>query len=191
MNPFVKFENWYTQEQKATNVKIPSACCLSTIGLDGYPNARMVSLKELKEEQFIITGSFDSRKGKEMLNNPKVALTFWWAITEKQVRIQGTAKPITESEAEQYFQNRSQASKVVSSISKQGEVIETYPKFKAQYIKASENMKDKTIHRPNNWGGFSISPKRIEFLEFDPNRFHARTLYSLENGQWNVHLLQP
>lgn len=94
MNPFSKFEEWYKEELFKTSVSIPSACCLSTTGLDGYPNARFVSLKSLIDESFVFTGSSDSRKGLELETIPKAALTFWWTETERQVRIQGDVLPL-------------------------------------------------------------------------------------------------
>ena len=94
MDPFLTFEEWYQEELNQTQVNIPSACCLSTNGLDGYPNARFVSLKEITNGAFVVTGPLNSRKGLEISQSSKVSLTFWWTLTERQVRIQGDAETI-------------------------------------------------------------------------------------------------
>ena len=191
MDPIQKFINWYKKELKFTQVKIPNACCLSTNGLDDFPNARIVALKEIKNDTFVITGSLSSRKGIEIKNDPKVALTFWWTSTETQVRIQGIAEEISPVEADIYFQQRSLDSQLVSSHSKQGETIDMLPKLKEEINESKAKLKAKFIDRPTSWGGFSIRPIRIEFLEFAPDRFHTRTLYIRQNGEWEVKLLQP
>ncbi|MFA1773422.1 pyridoxamine 5'-phosphate oxidase family protein [Rufibacter glacialis] len=91
MNPFIIFQNWLQEELNLTQVRIPTACCLSTVGLDGFPNARFVSLKEVIDDSFVVTGPINSRKGLEINQINKVALTFWWVESERQVRIQGRA----------------------------------------------------------------------------------------------------
>jgi pyridoxamine 5'-phosphate oxidase len=107
MDPIKLFTKWYQEEQHLCNIKIPSACCFSTNGLDGYPNARFVSLKEVLDGRFIITGPVSSRKGREILKSTKTSLSFWWTVTERQVRIQGDATKISDQHADNYFNERS------------------------------------------------------------------------------------
>lgn len=188
-NPIVLFEKWWKEEQKVSTTKHSSAVCLSTLGLDGFPNARFVSLKEIMEEQFVITTSFSSRKALEIENNSKVALTFWWQQTEKQIRVQGTATKIPTALAQKYFKERNLASQIVSSISKQGQesnAIELLEKELEQRI-----LKQKKIEMPKDWGGYFISPLRIECMEFKNTRFHDRKLYTKENNEWVCKQLQP
>ena len=191
MNPFDKFSEWYEKELKASSVSIPSACCFSTIGLDAYPNSRFVSLKEIKNEAFIITGPLNSRKGHEIAENTAVALTFWWPHTEKQVRIQGDAYLISDEEADLYFKNRNKDSQIVSTISDQGASIDTLADLKEQFQMEKIQLKDLSIPRPKNWGGFAIRPKRIEFMTFDKSRFHKRRLFEKTDDNWVITLLQP
>ena len=99
MNPLLLFEKWFNDEKKVSNLKLPAACCLSTIGLDGYPNSRFVSLKEISNESFVITGPLSSRKGREIENCSKAALSFWWTSTERQIRIQGNISKISKLSA--------------------------------------------------------------------------------------------
>lgn len=188
-NPILLFRTWYEEFLKKTTVKLPSTCCLSTIGLDQYPNSRFVALKEVSEEGFIVTGTVTSRKGAEISTSNKVALAFWWAETEKQVRIQGDAEPISAGLADKFFSERSRDSQIVSSVSNQGKELTDPGKLIAEYEIADK--KHGIISRPENWGGYLVKPKRIEFLEFKSTRFHDRTLYELNDTTWGVKKLQP
>jgi len=191
MMPIQIFIDWYSQELKQTNARIPSACCLSTIGVDNYPNARFVSLKEIVDDKFIITGPLTSRKGLEILQSNKVALTFWWTSTERQVRIQGEATQISDQQADKYFSERSVDSQIVSLVSEQGKAIDNLDNLNEKYLKAEISFGNKAITRPDNWGGYSIKPVRIELMEFKSNRFHDRKLYELVDGKWIMKQLQP
>ncbi|MFL1897224.1 pyridoxal 5'-phosphate synthase [Aquimarina sp. 2-A2] len=123
MNPITLFEQWFSEEKNQNNRKLSNACCLSTVGLDGYPNARFVSLKEIVEDSFVVTGSLSSRKGKEIENHKKAALTFWWTSSERQVRIQGDVTKISQAQAKTYFEQRHRDSKIVAATFAQGEEI--------------------------------------------------------------------
>lgn len=123
INPIDIFRKWFDQELNLSKVGIPTACCFSTIGTDNYPNARFVSLKGVMEGNFIVTGTLKSRKGIEIRNLNKVALTFWWTETERQVRIQGNAKMISNELADKYFSERNRDSQIVSLVSKQGQIL--------------------------------------------------------------------
>jgi pyridoxamine 5'-phosphate oxidase len=191
MSPFDIFNSWYSEETNQTTVRIPSACCLSTIGLDGYPNARFVSLKELHDSKFIFTGNLATRKGAEIDSIMKVALTFWWPNTERQVRIQGDASRISSEWADRYFMERNRESQIVSLVSKQGQLIEDLEHLNKQFDEVEISFRGKQIQRPENWGGYSVNPQRIEFLEFKESRFHNRTLYTNNEGRWKAIYLQP
>lgn len=191
MNPLIIFESWLQEEINLTQVRIPSACCLSTIGLDGYPNARFVSLKEVIDDCFVVTGPMDSRKGLEINQINKVALTFWWVESERQVRIQGRATHLSLPLADKYFSERNKDSLIVSIVCKQGQELLNIDELLEKYNKIDQNLGSNTLRRPDNWGGYAIKPTRIEFLEFKPTRFHNRKLYILENQKWILKTLQP
>lgn len=185
------FNAWYKEELNSTTVRIPTACCLSTIGLDGFPNARFVSLKDVIQNRFIVTGTLESRKGNEIGNSGKVALTFWWTKTERQVRIQGNAIKMPTQLADRYFAERNRDSQIVSIVSAQGREISDPVSLTEKYETTEKQFLNKTLKRPDNWGGYEIDPVRIEFMEFKPTRFHERTLYELINGQWTAKQIQP
>ncbi len=188
-NPFSLFSEWYDEELKLSDLKIPSAVCLSTFGMDNYPNARFVSFKELVDDSFVITGPLNSRKGIEIENNNNVALTFWWTATEKQIRIQGSAKQISEVLANKYFNERSTTSKAVSSVCEQGQDIDNLQELETQVLDKVSNHTE--LNKPKDWSGFQIKPIRIEFMVFKSSRFHHRTLYEFEHGEWHEKQIQP
>lgn len=190
-NPFDIFRAWNTAEAERTAVRIPSACCLTTIGTDGFPNARFVSLKSVQEERLIITGPLDSRKGLEVAENPKVALAFWWTETERQVRIQGVAEPLPAERAKELFAPRNRASKVVSTVFEQGKPIGSFEEMDARFESAMEKLKHVDLEKPSAWSGFAVRPVRMEFMEFLPTRLHRRTLFQREADDWEVSYLQP
>jgi pyridoxamine 5'-phosphate oxidase len=190
-SPIDIFKQWYEQELKLTIARIPSACCLSTNGIDNFPNSRFVSLKDILNNDFIITGTITSRKGIEIENSEKVSLTFWWTETERQVRIQGNAFIISNQLADKYFSERNRDSQIVSVASIQGQEIIDKETLAKKYDEIELSLNDKKIERPENWSGYKIEPIRIEFLEFKPTRFHERTLYSLINGHWKSTQIQP
>lgn len=188
--PLQLFSKWFDEELELSKASIPTAVCLSTNGLDEFPNARFLSLKELIDDSFIITGPVNSRKGIEIENNAKVALTFWWTETERQIRIQGFATKISKQLADKYFEARNRHSQAVSLISEQGKEADDLKIMENKvFEKVSETIK---ISRPENWGGFSIKPIRIEFMEFKKTRFHDRKLYEIkDDGGWSLRLIQP
>ena len=188
-DPFDTFAHWLHQYNLHTKSKHPSACVLATNGLDGFPNARNVSLKSIEKPYLIITGSTLSRKGKEISANPKVALTFWWEEIERQVRIQGTATIISEEEATFFFEERSHASKLVSTISTQGAVVTDMELLKVRFRESVKNQQP--FLKPEHWNGWKIKPHHIEFLEFNASRFHNRVLYTRSEEQWDIVQLQP
>lgn len=189
--PFGKFKTWYQEEIASSENKIPSACCLSTTGLDGYPNARFISLKDVKQNSFIVTGPLDSRKGKEIKQNPQAALTFWWPATEKQVRVQGDVNLIDQTSADSYFSERTREAQIVSSVSRQGKPLKNIEWLENRFDHFSEKYSTVQIPRPDFWGGLEIIPVRIEFLAFKNSRFHERLLYTKTIDTWNVQKLQP
>lgn len=185
------FNVYLNEEIQARKIPLPYACCLSTIGLDGFPNSRFVSLKEIKDDHFVITGTISSRKGMEIQENHQVALAFWWPETQRQVRIQGIAKSLEGPALDHYFNERNLESRIVSVVSDQGKVMkdrdELLQKFDHFFLKTGEDE----IQRPENWGAYVIDPIRIEFLAFSETRFHNRTLFEKMDNEWKTVKLQP
>ena len=188
-DPIPLFEKWFNEELNRTKVLIPTAVCLSTTGLDDFPNTRFVSYKELVEGAFIITGPLNSRKGVEIQRNPKVALTFWWPQTQRQIRIQGVASMIPKDWALRYFEARSMHSKAVSVVCNQGKVTHDLKSLEKKVLHTLTDTENLTM--PATWGGYAIQPIRMEFMEFKKNRFHDRKLFELKENAWSVIQIQP
>lgn len=189
--PITLFKKWLNEELALTKVRIPTAVCLSTIGTDNYPNARFVSFKEIADDSFVITGPLNSKKGIEIIENENVALTFWWTETEKQIRIQGCAKTISDALADKYFSERKRESQIISIVSNQGQELKIINDLENEFKSINSSSEGKDLKRPKSWGGFFIYPKRIEFLSFKESRFHDRKLYTKLNDEWEFMQLQP
>jgi pyridoxamine 5'-phosphate oxidase len=188
--PLNHFQKLYQNELAQTKARIPGACCLSTIGEDGYPNARFLALKDITEEGFVITGPA-ARKAQEIKENSKVSLTFWWQTTEVQVRIQGDAKQIETELAKQYFYKRPRESQLTSLVSKQGQIIDSFDTLYKNLQTITADLEGEDVPCPEGWTGFCIVPIRVEFLEFSNDRLHKRTLYNKTNKGWHKEYLQP
>ncbi len=185
------FQIWFEEHLKQTKARLPAACCLSTIGLDGFPNSRFVSLKEIHDGCFIVMGTLSSRKGLEIEKCNQVSLTFWWTETERQVRVQGFAIKISEQLADRYFSERNNDSQIVSIVSRQGEELDNPDELTQKYEALKRNPVEEHLQRPADWGGYAIRPVRVEFLQFMSTRFHQRKLYELVKEKWEVRYLQP
>ncbi|MEM1003582.1 MAG: pyridoxal 5'-phosphate synthase [Bacteroidota bacterium] len=190
MTVFQKFTDWWTEERGLSKAKLPDACAFSTIDINGFPNARYVSLKAVTHDGFLVTGPTNSRKGQEIKTDPKAALTFWWPETERQVRIQGKASFISNELANTYFTNRNRAAQIVSTTFEQGQPIENLDLLKSKFYQQEQELGDE-IPMPKDWGGFLIQPIIIEFMQFKATRLHERELYKLVEGSWRSTWLQP
>lgn len=188
----LQFQRYLDEEIQSRKQKLPYACCLSTTGLDDFPNARFVSLKEIRNDKFIISGTLSSRKGEEIKANNKVSLSFWWPETQRQVRVQGVAHLLGNEIADQYFNGRSLESRIVSVVSEQGLILSDVEELIQKYDTIIQNLdSNQHIERPKNWGAYAITPVRIEFLTFRDNRFHDRTLFQNMDKEWKKVKLQP
>jgi len=191
INPINKFKELFRTQITQSQAIIPRSCCLSTNGIDGYPNARFLELKDVNDEGFVVAGSLSGRKGKEIENNPKVFLVFWWPTTGIQVRIQGDAKISFSELSDKYFSERSREAKLTSLISKQGRVIDDPEILYDQLKKEMKEFEGREIPRPDDWACILIVPIRIEFLRFNKSSLHKRTLYTKIDEGWKKEYLQP
>ena len=163
-----------------------------TIGLDGFPKSRVVLLKKYNEEGFIFFTNYNSEKGKAILNNPNVCISFFWTSLERQVIIKGIAEKTSETISDNYFDSRPDGSKLGALASAQSEVIPNRSYLENELKKLEQKFEGKPIPRPKNWGGFIIKPIEVEFWQGRPNRLHDRIKYKLsENYDWNISRLSP
>lgn len=188
-NPIAQFEIWLNEAIEA-QVHEPTAMNVATVGADGKPQARMVLLKEVNEKGFVFFTNYASRKGQAIDANPFVALTFFWAELERQVRVEGSIFRLPENESDEYFASRPYTSRLGAWASEQSQVIES----KNVLITRAAMFGVKhpiNVPRPPHWGGYVIVPERVEFWQGRPSRLHDRIVYRCENGAWQKERLAP
>jgi pyridoxamine 5'-phosphate oxidase len=190
LNPFIQFSLWFEDMIRA-GVEEPTAMFLATVGTDGKPSGRIVLLKDFNEKGFVFYSNYKSRKGREIHQNPYVALTFHWKELERQVRIIGQASKLTKKESDTYFKNRPFDSRVSAIISPQSSMIPNREFLERQRTDFLTIIKDKEIKRPLNWGGFIIKPTQFEFWQGRESRLHDRIQYRMEKNHWIIERLAP
>ncbi len=191
-NPMELFRKWYFEVEADGRVEEPNAMIVSTTGLDGYPKARVVLLKKYTYEGFIFYTNYESEKGKAIAADPRVCLTLFWPVMERQIIIKGTAEKIAENLSDGYFESRPEGSKLAAVLSPQSEVIPSREYLDKKLDELEDHYKGKEIERPLYWGGLMVRPQSMEFWQGRPNRLHDRIRYSLqEDYNWKIERLAP
>ena len=169
----------------------PTAFCLATVSADGQPSARMLLLKNADERGFVFHTNFRSRKGRDLLANPKAAICFHWQPLERQVRVEGTVEPVSEEEADAYFQTRPRLRQLGAWASQQSEVIPPGESLDALVAELEARYEGQPVPRPPHWSGFRLRPATYEFWINGVGRLHVRHRYSRHEGGWHVDTLFP
>lgn len=191
-NPILLFTEWYN-EAKKTEINDPNALALGTINEKGYPNVRMVLLKDYGEDGFVFYTNFNSNKGNSIKQNPNISMCFHWKSLLRQIRIVGTAEKVSDEEADNYYKSRSYGSRIGAWASNQSSILNN----REDLYKSIEDYKKKypnenNVPRPKNWSGWSLKPNSIEFWLDGEDRIHQRLKYiKKENGTWEKFLLNP
>jgi len=189
-DPLQQFRLWMEEAIQAEALEV-NAMCLSTISKDGFPNSRIVLLKEL-DQGFVFFTNYESSKGKELAATPKASLTFFWPEIERQVRVVGTIGKISEKESDTYFFSRPISSQIGAWASPQSQEIPDRTVIEDSQKRLEEEFKLNPIQRPAHWGGYRLIPHRIEFWQGRPSRLHDRISYELEGGtNWKKVRLAP
>ena len=188
--PLVKVNNWI-QEACKLEVPLAHATNLSTVDESGQPSSRMVLLKSISDEGIIFYTDYESPKGQMLDKNPKAALNFWWAKTDKQIRIQGVCIKISEKKSDEYFQSRPRGSQISATVSFQSKEIKSYEDLVKEAEELHNISKDNGLKRPARWGGYLLMPNKIEFWKNESNRLHKRELFTLTSNKWKKTLLSP
>ena len=189
-NPIKQFAKWY-HEATAFGIAETDAMTLATATKDGRPSARIVLLKDFDDRGFVFFTNYESRKAKELAENPRACLVAYWLPVKRQVRIEGFVEQISETESEAYFQTRPLGSRIGAWASNQSEVVENRDALEQRYVDLSERYGE-DVPRPPNWGGYRIDPEVIEFWQGRDNRLHDRLRYRLQaDGTWVIERLGP
>ncbi|HYK55368.1 MAG TPA: pyridoxamine 5'-phosphate oxidase [Flavisolibacter sp.] len=191
-DPIVQFDKWW-QQALASEIMEPNAMTLATASSDGMPSARIVLLKGFDQSGFVFFTNYKSYKGMQLEENPKACLVFFWKELERQVRIVGIVKKLSEKDSDEYFHSRPIGSRLGAWASPQSQVIESRNWLDNHYLEvASQFKEEEKIQRPPHWGGYIVQPVIIEFWQGRPSRLHDRMQYTLqENGSWKIERLAP
>jgi pyridoxamine 5'-phosphate oxidase len=186
-----QFECWWNDALKSEIAEV-NAMTLATASSDGLPAARIVLLKGYHNKGFLFFTNYDSFKGKQILENPRACLVFFWKELERQVRITGLVEKVSKADSDTYFNSRPAGSRIGAWASPQSTVIENKDWLIQQANHFGKQFAETNIPRPPHWGGYLVRPVTIEFWQGRPNRLHDRLLYSLqENGAWKIERLAP
>lgn len=191
-DPINLFHRWFFEAEELNAAEEVNAMTVNTIGLDGFPKARIVLLKKFNEEGFIFYTNYNSEKGKAILNNPQVCLSFFWPTVERQIIIKGIAEKTSNTISDNYFASRPDGSKLGAIVSPQSEIIPDRTFLENNLKQLEKDFEGKEILRPAHWGGFLVRPVEVEFWQGRPNRLHDRIRYQLQdNYEWKIDRLSP
>jgi pyridoxamine 5'-phosphate oxidase len=189
-DPIVQFQRWFA-DARATGDPLPEAMNLATATRTGIPSARMVLLKGVDTRGFVFFTNHESKKGKDLAENPRAALVFYWAKLGRQVRVSGTVGRVTDAESDAYFRNRPLESRLSAAASPQSAVIPSRDVLEKR-VEELRRQYDGDVPRPSFWGGYRVSPESIEFWLHRENRLHDRLRYTREpSGTWRLERLAP
>lgn len=191
-DPFEQFDRWF-DDAKDAGIAMPEAMTVSTAALDGEVSGRVCLLKSFDHRGFVFFTNYCSRKGKQIHDNPRASLVFWWQSLERQVRIEGAVVKTTEEESDEYFATRPRGSQLGAWASEQSRVLAGRGALDNRFEELSTTYRDVVIPRPPHWGGYRVIPLLFEFWQGRDDRLHDRFWYRLRNDvkDWVVERLSP
>ena len=189
-NPFAQFKIWYQQAEE-NNVLTPNALSLATASASGAPSVRTVLLKYYDETGFVFYTNYNSRKAKEIVENPQVAMLFPWLQVERQVRITGSIEKVSLAQSFKYFASRPKDSQIAAWCSNQSEKIESQAILKMKFEEMKNKFRSGKIPLPSAWGGYRLIPQSFEFWQGRDNRLHDRFQYMKNGENWAIDRLAP
>jgi pyridoxamine 5'-phosphate oxidase len=189
-DPFELFDQWF-DEARASEPNDPEAMALATADVESRPSVRIVLLKGHGPDGFVFYTNQQSRKGEELAVNPNAALLFHWKSLRRQVRVEGKISVVAGDEADAYFATRSRDSQLGAWASDQSQPLASRAEFEARYEAAREKFDGLEVPRPAHWGGYRVTPERIEFWTDRSHRLHERRLFVRDGDRWTEGLLYP
>lgn len=189
-DPFDLFDAW-NREARETEINDSNAMALATADAEGRPSVRMVLLKGHDPNGFVFYTNQRSRKGAQLAANGHVALLFHWKSLRRQIRIEGPISPVTAAEADAYFASRARDSQLGAWASLQSEPLDRRETFEARFEDVRARYEGQDVPRPPHWGGYRVTPERIEFWEDRAHRLHHRRIFLRQQDGWSEGLLYP
>jgi pyridoxamine 5'-phosphate oxidase len=189
-DPFIQFKKWY-DEQLSFNIAIPNSVSLATATKDGRASVRTVLLKDYNEKGFVFFTNYKSRKGSQLLSNPRAALLFYWPESARQIRIEGMTDLLSLDYSVSYFKTRPRENQVSAWASEQSSVIPGKDHLENRYLSFKKKFSEKEVLKPDFWGGFCLTPEWFEFWQEGKFRLHDRLTYFKRNGLWFIERLAP
>lgn len=189
-NPMEQYAIWF---EEAVNAQLldPYAMSISTVDFSGQPSTRIVYMRGIKEDGFVFYTNYNSSKGKDLSENHKVSLNFFWGELERQIRIEGEVKKVSDEDSDTYFSQRPRESQIGAWASNQSEDIGDRGELEKKVTHYTEKFEGVDVPRPGHWGGFIVNPSKIEFWQGRPNRLHDRIVYNKEENDWIQSRLSP
>ena len=188
-DPITEFQNAVERAQAHQVDTAPVV--LATTDTAGRPSARLVLLRGVDARGFVFFTNYNSRKGRELAANPHAALCFYWASLDEQIRIEGRVERVSAAESDAYFAGRPRGSQLGAWASDQSEVLPSRESLEETYREVERRFEGRTVERPSFWGGFRLTPVRIEFWYGRPDRLHDRVVYVREGSAWRIERLYP
>jgi pyridoxamine 5'-phosphate oxidase len=190
-DPFTLFDAWLA-EAEASEPNDPNAMALATADRDGHPAVRMVLLKGHGRDGFVFYTNHESDKASDLADNAHAALLFHWKSLRRQIRIEGPVTAAGKEESDAYFASRGRDSQLGAWASEQSRPLDARETFEARVDAAAARFAGQDVPRPPHWGGYRVTPQRIEFWQDRAHRLHERRLFVPDGaGAWREGLLYP
>lgn len=189
-DPLRQFERWFA-DARAASIPLAEACAVATATADGSPSARMVLLKEADERGFVFATNYGSRKGRELADNPRASLLFYWHVLGRQVRVEGAVERVDAAESDAIWLARPRGSRLSALASSQSQPVASRDELEDRVAELERDLTGREVDRPEWWGGYRVVPDEVEFWQHRRDRLHHRFRYRRRGDEWTIEELQP